>query len=674
MLVNDKSSEPAGSDARSFGAYGPHSIGYRPDVDGLRAIAVVAVLAYHAFPHVLPGGFVGVDIFFVISGYLITGIIQRQMLEKRFSIGTFYARRILRIFPALIAVLLVTFIIGWFLLSAAEMEALGANIAGAAAFVQNFVLREQIVGYFDRGADRLPLLHLWSLGIEEQYYIAWPITLLLMARLASRNVVIVTALALLSFSACTLIPSWDATLAFYSPLTRAWELLVGSALALWQSKGFIGIHPSAGEFQRHSTIVAIAALSGIASAFWAFNAATSWPGFFTLVPVLAAAVLIAIPNTLVHRRLLSARPVVFIGLISYPLYLWHFPLMAYAKLHYGERMPALVMCALLAVSALLAWLTYRFVERPFRLGKLAVPQKIGILLVGMATAGLIGIVADSTRGLPVRFPLPIRSFMLSGSETSIHWRRSKCLLLLQPASDFAPECAGNGRHPLLLIWGDSYGAALYPGLLHFAADRGYSIAQYTASACPPLVGFTMPERPFCKSINEDVLVRIRQLNPDAVILDATWGHAEETLRQDLPRTASLLRTMNISKIVLMGPPPSWLGAGLSANVLDYYRETRSVLPARTFYRSNDEWTRGRDAMLAALSRELGIQYISVRNIFCNDGGCLTRIGPNDSELTAFDPGHLTVPASIFLASRTLGEILDAAAPPAPHQSSAGIPR
>jgi peptidoglycan/LPS O-acetylase OafA/YrhL len=673
MLASENFNETMGDNARSFGANTPHSIRYRPDIDGLRAVAVMAVLAYHAFPRLVPGGFAGVDIFFVISGYLISGIIYQRMLENRFSIATFYARRILRIFPALIVVVLATFIAGCFVLSAAQMEALGANIAGAAAFVQNFVLREQIVGYFDPGADRLPLLHLWSLGIEEQYYIAWPVTLLLIARWEARLVAIVAAVALASFLACVLTPSLDAALAFYSPLTRAWELFAGSALALWQGKRFVGSYLSDGGFQQYGTVVAIAALSGIGVAFWAFNAGTSWPGFFTLVPVLAAAALIATTNTFVHRRLLSARPMVFVGLISYPLYLWHFPLIAYAKLQYGEGMPAPVTCGLLVVSALLAWLTYRFIERPLRFGKPPIRLKTATLLAGMAATGLIGIVAGSTRGLPVRFPQLIQPFMLSGSETWMHWRRSKCLLLLQPASDFAPECAGNGRHPLLMIWGDSYGAALYPGLLHFAAERGYDVAQYTASACPPLIGYTLLERPFCKSINDDVLERIKLLHPDTVILDATWGHAEPTLRQDLPRTVSLLKRMNISKIVLMGPPPGWLGTGLSANVLDYYRETRSVLPARTFYRSNDDWTRGRDAMLAALSRELGIQYISVRNIFCNDGGCLTRIGPNDSELTAFDPGHLTVPASIFLASQTLDEMLDAATSSVPPQPS-GMPR
>ncbi|TWB93050.1 acyltransferase-like protein [Bradyrhizobium macuxiense] len=158
-------------DAPLDGADRSDSIQYRPDIDGLRAIAVLAVLAYHAFPRAVPGGFAGVDIFFVISGYLITGIIIRQMLEKRFSLANFYARRILRIFPCLVVVILVTFVIAWFTFPAAEMEALGTSIRGAAAFIENFALHEQIVGYFDPSAERLPLLHLWSLGVEEQYYI-----------------------------------------------------------------------------------------------------------------------------------------------------------------------------------------------------------------------------------------------------------------------------------------------------------------------------------------------------------------------------------------------------------------------------------------------------------------------------------------------------------------------
>lgn len=283
--------------------------------------------------------------------------------------------------------------------------------------------------------------------------------------------------------------------------------------------------------------------------------------------------------------------------------------------------------------------------------------RIWPLLAAMTTTGVIGIVATSTRGLPSRYAPEIRGSMLSGSETWSHWRRGRCLLVLQPASAFGADCAGQGGRPLLLIWGDSYGAALYPGLLHFSVQRGYDVAQYTASACPPLIGYTLDARPFCKSINDDVVLRIGRLKPDVVILDATWGHSEPVLREHLPRTIAGLRASGIARIVLVGPPPSWQGGGLSANVLDYYRQTGQLLPERTLFRSNDEWTRGRDALFRELTRELGIDYISVRDVFCNDEGCLSRIGPGASQLTAFDSGHLTVPGAIFLASQTIGDLL-----------------
>jgi peptidoglycan/LPS O-acetylase OafA/YrhL len=648
MLVGARASKLA--DAPPPRARKEGGIAYRPDIDGLRAIAVLAVLVYHAFPKALPGGFAGVDVFFVISGYLITGIIDRQMREKRFSIAHFYARRILRIFPALILVVLCTFVIGWFLLPVFEMEALGSSMQGAAAFVQNFMLHEQIVGYFDPGAERIPLLHLWSLGIEEQYYIVWPAALWLLSHWRARSLAIVAALAMGSFVVCVLTPSVDTPWAFYSPTTRGWELLAGSLLALWRDKE-AGVANG-----RFSPALAWAGLFGLAIAFVAFNTNSPWPGIRTLLPVVAATALIATDNTSLHRRVLSAAPLVFIGLISYPLYLWHFPLIAFARLHGGGAVPASLLCALLVLSGVLACLTYRLVERPFRFGGSAPRVKIAPLVAAMVVLFALGAVTTSTHGLPIRFPRAIRGFLLTNVETASHWRQARCMLLLQPASAFAQECAGTGGHPLLVTWGDSYAAAFYPGLRHFAAVRGYDIAQYNASACPPLIGYSLPERPFCKSINDNVLTKIEQLRPDIVILDATWGHAEPILREDLPRTVARLKALYVSKIVLLGPPPGWQ-AGLPTTVLNYYQQTGAVLPIRTFYGSTDEWVRGRDALLASLSRELGIQYVSVRNVFCNEEGCLTRIGPDASQLTAFDAGHLTVPASIFLASHVLDDIL-----------------
>ena len=629
-------------------------LGYRKDIDGLRAIAVLPVLIYHAFPTAVPGGFYGVDIFFVISGYLITGIIHKQMLSSTFSIADFYVRRVRRIFPALITVVLVTFLIAWFVLPPRELKSLGTNIAGGAVFIQNFILLGQ-VGYFDLAAEKKPLLHLWSLAIEEQYYIVWPILLLLIGSRRRRSRAITLALAAASFIACLIVQPRAPDYAFYLPVTRAWELLVGSGLALWLDGRDAEARPQRLiDHRLVRELIAWAALLAIVVAFWRYGRPTPHPGVHTLLPVLGAAGLIATSGTLVHRYILSSMPAVFVGLISYPLYLWHYPLMAYARIQFVDAVPAWVMIAIIAASLALAWATYRFIERPIRFGRQLVPLKVGGLLGAMAALGIVGVVADQTNGLPVRIPAELRGFMLDGSETARFWRSEKCLLKPdQSASEFSPDCAGTGRHPLILVWGDSYAASLYPGLAHFGAERGFEVAEFTASACPPLLGFVHPERRFCKGANDFVIQKVAELKPDLVLFYSTWSYSPDALRDGLDKTVSALKALNVPRLALLGPPATWLGDSLPANILDYYFRTHAVLPARTKFRSNDNWTRALDEFLEAQAQRVGIQYISARRMMCNDDGCLARIGADGADLTAYDSGHLTNPGSVFIARQTL---------------------
>lgn len=626
-------------------------LGYREDIDGLRAIAVLPVLLYHAFPTAAPGGFYGVDIFFVISGYLITGIIHKQMLSNTFSIADFYARRIRRIFPALITVVLVTFLIAWFLLPPRELKSLGTNIAGGAVFIQNFILLGQ-VGYFDLAAEKKPLLHLWSLAIEEQYYIVWPLLLMLIGSWRRRSLAITAALAAASFVACLIVqPRWP-DYAFYLPVTRAWELLIGSGLALWTNGRMSAPAPRDRIGRLACELVAAVAMLGIVMAFWRFSRLTPHPGVRTLLPVLGAAALIATNGTLIHRYILSAAPVVFVGLISYPLYLWHYPLMAYARIHFVDGVPIWVMIALIGVSMVLAWLTYRLIERPIRFGRRLVPLKIGALVAGMVALGVVGVVADRTNGLPSRIPQEIRGFMLDGSETAVRWRNGKCLLMADQ-SEFAPECLGTGRRPLIAVWGDSYAASLYPGLAHFGTERGFDVAEFATSACAPLIGYVNTERPLCKPSNDAVLRHLTELKPDVVILYGTWRASDEAVRLGLERTIPLVKAAGVAKIMIVGPPPTWQGDGLPSNLLDYYFQTRSVLPERTWFRTVDDWTKPFDAFLAEQATHLDVDYVSVRALMCKDDGCLTRIGPNASEITTFDSGHLTYPAALFVAQHVL---------------------
>jgi hypothetical protein len=311
-----------------------------------------------------------------------------------------------------------------------------------------------------------------------------------------------------------------------------------------------------------------------------------------------------------------------------------------------------MMLGILLASLLLSWLTYQFIERPIRFGKRHAGYKIGALLGGMVALGAIGLVADQTNGLPMRIPESLRGFMLTGGEASHYWREGKCLLLPdQSAADFAPECAGDGRHPLIAVWGDSYAAALYPGLAHFGAQRGFDVAEYTASGCPPLIGYVQPERRFCKGVNDFVLQRLAELKPEAVIFYSTWSY--DDLGTGLEATVAQLKALNIPKIVLLGPPATWLGEGLPANVLDYYFQHHALLPARTKYRSNDAWTQGPDRFLEEQAKSTGIDYVSARRIMCNDDGCLARIGPDGADLTAYDSGHFTHAASLMVAEQVL---------------------
>ena len=339
---------------------------YRPDIDGLRAVAILSVLVFHAFPGYLPGGFVGVDVFFVISGFLISGIILKDLGRGRFSFADFYARRVARIFPALILVLTACLAFGWFVLLPDEYVQLGKHTVAGAAFMSNLLLWHQS-GYFDVSAQSKPLLHLWSLGIEEQFYILWPLTLVLLWKRTRRVLPAIILLALASFSLNALLVSRVPSLTFYFPFTRVWELLIGGALAqftlqrgtLW-STAVTNVVAGVGSLLIVLSLILI-------------NESRAFPGWWALLPTIGTALLIAAgPQSWINRKLLSAPVCVFIGLISYPLYLWHWPILVYLKLIADSDFslsPArlnFLKAVALALSGLLAWATWRFWELPIR--------------------------------------------------------------------------------------------------------------------------------------------------------------------------------------------------------------------------------------------------------------------------------------------------------------------
>ena len=396
----------------------PPHLRYRPDIDGLRAIAVLSVVIFHAFPGRIKGGFIGVDVFFVISGYLISLIIFEGLASRTLRLSDFYARRIKRIFPALLLVLVSSYAFGWIALLSNEYKELGKHIAAGAGFVSNLVLWSE-AGYFDNSAHTKPLLHLWSLGIEEQFYILWPIAIWIAWRRNSSILAITAITFFISFSLNIRDAERDSVSAFYFPHTRFWELLSGSLLAWIIFKNRTGLQTQKFGFlaqtreTRHikqdnnylnftPNLLSTAGCAVLGSGFLFITEEVSFPGAWAAIPVFGTALIIlAGPSAWINRTILSNRIAVWFGLISFPLYLWHWPLLSFARIVEGSAPQRSIRIFAVLLSIALAWLTYRYIERPLRLGKTG-KATVPLLLSLIVIVGLTGFVTYERDGLKFR--------------------------------------------------------------------------------------------------------------------------------------------------------------------------------------------------------------------------------------------------------------------------------
>jgi peptidoglycan/LPS O-acetylase OafA/YrhL len=354
---------------------------YRPDIDGLRAIAVGGVVAFHAFPNLFKGGFVGVDIFFVISGFLISGIIFEALESGTFSYWDFYARRARRILPALLLVCAVVSLVGWYVLLPDEFRLLGKSLAASAGFVANFALWNE-AGYFDPSSDSKPLLHLWSLGIEEQFYILWPLALGFTWRRTRNFTIVIGTVAVLSFAVNLATVHSNPVAAFYSPLSRFWELMMGGMLA------YLTIHKPQW-LARFANLRSCVGLGLIVASIFMLNKEMAFPGWWALLPTLGSVLVISASSQSFANKMLLSNPVmVGFGLISYSLYLWHWPALVFFKFAQGAFLTPTDRAAAIVLSIVLAALTYRFTERPFR--RSFNPQTALGLVAATASLALIG--------------------------------------------------------------------------------------------------------------------------------------------------------------------------------------------------------------------------------------------------------------------------------------------
>lgn len=475
---------------------------YRPDIDGMRAIAVLSVVGYHAFPSNIRGGFIGVDMFFVISGYLITTILCTSLRDGTFSYKGFYSRRIRRIFPALALVLAASYLLGWRVLLADEYTQLGAHIAAGAGFVANFLLwNEQ--GYFDNARDTKPLMHLWSLGIEEQFYLLWPLVLSYAWKWRLPVLSIAILLAGISFALNVAGITHDPVGTFYSPQTRWWELMIGATLSHvihYRPPALARLHTCLDRYLGRITCAPVPEANGytLRNILSLMGAALTcgglllitdddtFPGWWALLPTLGVAALISAgPEAWVNRAVLSNRLLVWIGLISYPLYLWHWPLLSFTRI-IGGQVPSIAVRAAAVLDAfLLAGLTYYLFERPIRFGRYG-SAKTAVLILCMVAIGLTGYACYKNNGYelrPANTGPQFNSKQLSWVKMSGH----DCVTLMNMP---APYCliVGNPRALTLAILGDSTANALAPGLMHLYGTDRTGVIHIGQWGCPPITG------------------------------------------------------------------------------------------------------------------------------------------------------------------------------------------
>jgi len=441
---------------------------YRPDIDGLRALAVLGVVIHHAFPTLLPGGFVGVDIFFVISGYLITIILLQEGQSGPFDLKRFYLRRIRRLLPALILVLAASLVCGWWVLLADEYRQLAKHVVGAGLFVVNFMLFGE-AGYFDVSSQLKPLLHLWSLGIEEQFYIVWPLLLYFFAKRSWNILSLILVVALLSFGLNVWQVGSNPSAAFYSPLSRSWELALGAFLAyqvMHPAKVFTAI------IERHGSLVSGLGLLMVVIGFVVINESRAFPGWWALLPAMGSAFLIASgPHRLVNRFVLSQRIFVWVGLISFPLYLWHWPLLSFARIIYSETPPLDVRAILVIVSITMAALTYYLVEKPIRQSS-SKRTLIVALSALMLCVGVAGFVVYKTKGFQARHAglLNANPVSLEMGADRKRWA-NECGIPLEAKKILNSCYSPKDQKAIYAVWGDSKGEAIFYGLAREAINQ-----------------------------------------------------------------------------------------------------------------------------------------------------------------------------------------------------------
>lgn len=626
---------------------------YRPQIDGLRAIAVLAVVIFHAFPLLVPGGFVGVDVFFVISGFLITRIIHQEVAADKFSIKNFYLRRIKRILPAYIVVSLTVLIVASLLLVPDDYTYFTTSLAASWAFASNIFFSLLSGGYFSQRTETFPLLHTWSLSVEEQFYFIFPLILYLIRKVLWQHLFVTLVVLFFIFLGLSEYGSRTAS-GFYLLQYRAHELLLGALTH------FVMLRHGRAAWM--GTVAKWAPIPGLiltAYALFVFSGKTPFPGLNTLVPCLGAALILLASNVDAGpNRLLSASPMVFVGKISYSFYLWHWPIFAFMRV-YEIPFTALNGIAAIMLSALLAYVSWRFVENPVRRMKLGFNSAFAFLYLLPAIVFIgVGAVSYKTKGLPARFPTDVRALMNTyGAERelsrtcSIRNEDEAAIDLNQLLSSCRFGAKGDA-FPEILLFGDSHASHFKPFVNELALDAGLSAVYHVQGNCNSidLEGSALPgtSNPSCRKRNDQLYELSDKFK--YVVLASNWRYSgkEDVFEKQLEFALQRLARSN-ARVVLF-KDNAGVDRDLSRCVLNV---KLGRLPADTNCHLPSDEVRalqgGMDQVIDRVAaRHANVIVVEPKKLMCDERECLTHA---DNVAYYRDSNHLNEAAAVALGQR-----------------------
>ena len=668
----------------------PYKSSYRSEIDGLRAFAVLSVVAFHAFPSWLKGGFIGVDVFFVISGFLITSHIFENLDKGQFSFTDFFGRRIRRIFPALILVMVSSLAFGWFALLADEYTQLGKHVTSGVVFITNFILVDES-GYFDNAAETKPMLHLWSLAVEEQFYIVWPFALWLAWKRKFNLLTITILVSVVSFYLNLRFVKSHPTATFFWPVGRFWELLSGSILAwlllyksallslfkLWVDKFLVRIIYSKeveADGSTTSNLMSFFGLLLLAYGVILINESLSFPSKWALIPVLGAVLIIASGSKAWLNRIFLMNPIaVWFGLISYPLYLWHWPILSFLQIVEGEvpHRDGRIIAVLLAIF--LAWLTYKFVETPIR-KQTQNALKAKHLVISLFLVGVVSHSIEQMNGLETRRAVLEYNSNLDELKRTVA-KENECFEFLGIKESKFDYCkiGTKGSEGVVAVIGDSHAHVAFPGISEGLEKYGLTTILLANSSCPPFLGSPWGrnehERSSCSERINEIISNVQALQKlDSVILltrgPTYWeGNEPPSLKQAVPsldkskyfnglqRTIDTLRTSNVALFYVTENP-------------ELQFQARSCLPRPFNSDFAQKCDQALDSVLARqgdyrneLSMLEGVSVLDANKAFCNEDRICFAVNSQNQLLYA-DDDHLSVIGSEWQFNKIIKPIYE----------------